>query len=162
MKQNPNILLIVMDAVRADHLSCYGYKRPTTPFLEEMAADGVIFDNAFAAAPWTPPSHASLFTGTYPSKHGVDVDYLVTESQALRCLASQAISSFRLPRVLVEGKFNSHEYLVTETMPANARPIPARWEPIRRRCREELTKSSCRTKPVRELSWWNSFLSVER
>jgi arylsulfatase A-like enzyme len=74
MKQNPNILLIVMDAVRADHLSCYGYKRPTTPFLEEMAADGVIFDNAFAAAPWTPPSHASLFTGTYPSKHGVDVD----------------------------------------------------------------------------------------
>jgi hypothetical protein len=83
--------------------------------------------------------------------------YLVTESQALRCLASQAISSFRLPRVLVEGKFNSHEYLVTETMPANARPIPARWEPIPRRCREELTKSSCRTKPVRELSWWNSF-----
>jgi arylsulfatase A-like enzyme len=54
MKQKPNILLIVMDAVRADHLSCYGYKRPTTPFLEEMAADGVIFDNAFAAAPWTP------------------------------------------------------------------------------------------------------------
>jgi arylsulfatase A-like enzyme len=61
MKQNSNILLIVMDAVRADHLSCYGYKRPTTPFLEEMAADGVIFDNAFAAAPWTSPSHASLF-----------------------------------------------------------------------------------------------------
>ena len=74
MRKNPNILLIVMDAVRADHLSCYGYKRPTTPFLEELAANGVVFDRAFAAAPWTPPSHASLFTGTYRSRHGVDVN----------------------------------------------------------------------------------------
>ena len=74
MRQYPNIILIVMDAVRADHLSCYGYSRPTTPFLEALGADGIIFDRAFAAAPWTPPSHASLFTGTYPSQHGVDVD----------------------------------------------------------------------------------------
>jgi arylsulfatase A-like enzyme len=63
-----------MDAVRADHLSCYGYSKPTTPYLETLAAEGVIFDRAFAAAPWTPPSHASLFTATYPSRHGVDVD----------------------------------------------------------------------------------------
>ena len=74
MRQNPNIILIVLDAVRADHLSCYGYDQPTTSFLEELAANGVLFDCAFAAAPWTPPSHASLFTGTYPSRHGVDVD----------------------------------------------------------------------------------------
>lgn len=74
MRQKPNIILIVLDAVRADHLSCYGYSKPTTPYLEELAAKGVIFDRAFAAAPWTPPSHASLFTGTYPSRHGVDVD----------------------------------------------------------------------------------------
>jgi len=74
LRQKPNIILIVLDAVRADHLSCYGYSKPTTPYLEELAAKGVIFDRAFAAAPWTPPSHASLFTGTYPSRHGVDVD----------------------------------------------------------------------------------------
>lgn len=74
MRQKPNIILIVLDAVRADHLSCYGYSKPTTPYLEELAAKGVIFDRAFAAAPWTPPSHASLFTGTYPSRHGVDID----------------------------------------------------------------------------------------
>lgn len=74
MRKNSNILLIVLDAVRADHLSCYGYLRPTSPYLEELAAEGVIFENAFATAPWTPPSHASIFTGAYPSRHGVDVD----------------------------------------------------------------------------------------
>jgi arylsulfatase A-like enzyme len=73
LRHNPNIILIVMDAVRADHLSCYGYSVPTTPGLDEIAAKGLIFDRAFAAAPWTPPSHASLFTGTYPARHGVDV-----------------------------------------------------------------------------------------
>ncbi|MGH7927831.1 MAG: sulfatase-like hydrolase/transferase, partial [Candidatus Binatia bacterium] len=74
MRQKPNIILIVMDAVRADHLSCYGYSRVTTPALDGLAAEALVFDRAFAAAPWTPPSHASLFTGTYPSRHGVDVD----------------------------------------------------------------------------------------
>jgi arylsulfatase A-like enzyme len=61
-----------MDAVRAGHLLCYGYNRPTTPHLEAPAADGLLFENALAAAPGR-PSHASLFTGTYPSRHGVDV-----------------------------------------------------------------------------------------
>jgi arylsulfatase A-like enzyme len=73
MTRRHNILLIVIDAVRADHLSCYGYPRPTTLGLEELAANGILFGRAFATAPWTPPSHASLFTGTYPSTHGVDV-----------------------------------------------------------------------------------------
>lgn len=72
--RRPNVLLIVLDAVRADRLSCYGYHRPTTPHLERLAEEAWLFEHAFAAAPWTPPSHASLFTGTYPSRHGVDVD----------------------------------------------------------------------------------------
>jgi arylsulfatase A-like enzyme len=74
MTQRPNILLIVMDATRFDYLSAYGYPRATTPNLDRLAENGVLFDQAFASAPWTPPSHASLFTGTYPSKHRVDVN----------------------------------------------------------------------------------------
>jgi arylsulfatase A-like enzyme len=70
MKQ-PNILLIVMDAVRPDHLSCYGYPRPTTPNLDQIAANGIIFENCFSTASWTPPSHASLFTGKYASQCGI-------------------------------------------------------------------------------------------
>ena len=86
MIDRPNILLIVMDCARFDYLSAYGYSQPTTPHLERLASDGVLFKNAFAAAPWTPPSHASLFTGTYPSKHGVDVNenlYLSAENRTL-------------------------------------------------------------------------------
>ena len=67
----PNVFLAVMDAVRPDHLSCYGYSQRTTPNIDEIADEGVLFENAFSAAPWTPPSHASMFTGMYPSQHGV-------------------------------------------------------------------------------------------
>lgn len=66
----PNVLLIVLDAARVDHFSCYGYERATTPNIDSFAADAVQFENAFAAGPWTPPSHASMFTGKYPTNHG--------------------------------------------------------------------------------------------
>lgn len=65
-----NVLWIVLDATRFDHCSVNGYDRPTTPTLETLAADGVRYTSTFAAGPWTPPSHASMFTGTYPSRHG--------------------------------------------------------------------------------------------
>ena len=67
----PNVFLAVMDAVRPDHLSCYGYSRKTTPNIDKIAQEGVLFENAFSTAPWTPPSHASMFTGMYASQHGV-------------------------------------------------------------------------------------------
>jgi len=66
-----NILLVVLDAVRKDHLSPYGYDRPTTPELNSLARTATRYEHAIAAAPWTPPSHASLFTGKYPSHCGV-------------------------------------------------------------------------------------------
>ena len=66
----PNVLLIVLDTVRADHLSLYGYGRPTTPNLERLAARSIRFDGARAAAPWTLASHATLFTGRWPHELG--------------------------------------------------------------------------------------------
>ena len=68
---SPNVLLIVLDTVRADHLSLYGYDRPTTPNLERFAKLGIRFDQARATAPWTLPSHASMFTGRWPHELGV-------------------------------------------------------------------------------------------
>ncbi len=67
----PNIVIVTIDTLRADHLSCYGYGRPTTPFIDEIAARGCVFRNAYSTAPWTAPSMASLFTGLYPREHGV-------------------------------------------------------------------------------------------
>ncbi len=69
----PNVLLIVLDTVRADHLGCYGYERPTTPRIDALAAEGLSFDWAFSTSPWTLPAHASLFTGRY--HHEVTADW---------------------------------------------------------------------------------------
>ena len=69
---SPNVLLIVMDTVRADHMSLYGYHRATTPRLQQFARQGILFENVRATAPWTLPSHASLFTGRWPHELGVE------------------------------------------------------------------------------------------
>jgi arylsulfatase A-like enzyme len=63
---SPNVLLVVMDTVAAEHLSLYGYGRPTSPTLVELAERGIRFDRAQAASSWTLPSHASMFTGSWP------------------------------------------------------------------------------------------------
>jgi len=67
----PNVLLIVLDAVRKDHLGPYGYDRPTTPNLDEFAIEATVYDHAVAAAPWTPSSHGAMFSGQYPSTSGI-------------------------------------------------------------------------------------------
>jgi arylsulfatase A-like enzyme len=67
----PNVLMIVLDTVRADRLSLYGYRRPTSPTLEALARRGIRFDQACATAPWTLPSHASMFTGRWPHELGL-------------------------------------------------------------------------------------------
>src|SRR5437870_13576415 len=69
----PNVVLISMDTTRADHLGCYGYPKPTSPNLDRLAAGGVRFSNARSQAPWTLPSHMSLFTSRLPSHHRTDV-----------------------------------------------------------------------------------------
>lgn len=66
----PNIILIVMDSVRSDALSCYGYKHLTTPNIDAIARDGVICKNAVSNSGWTLPAMASLFTGKFVSHHG--------------------------------------------------------------------------------------------
>src|SRR5690348_3570011 len=68
----PNVLVIVVDALRADHLSTYGYQRATNPYVSRLAAQGVLFQNAIATAPWTLPSHASFLTGRLPHETGAD------------------------------------------------------------------------------------------
>jgi arylsulfatase A-like enzyme len=66
----PNVVVVVLDTVRSDRVGCYGYDRETTPTLDAFAAGATRYDDAVAHAPWSVPSHASLFTGEYPSEHG--------------------------------------------------------------------------------------------
>jgi arylsulfatase A-like enzyme len=67
----PNIVFIVLDAVRADHVSWYGYDRETTPTFDMLAENGVGYRNAFSPSVWTPTVHGSIWTGEYPSHNGV-------------------------------------------------------------------------------------------
>lgn len=66
-----NVILISIDTLRADHLGCYGYERPTSPAIDRIASEGVLFKNASATSPWTLPSHGSMLTGFYPSRLGL-------------------------------------------------------------------------------------------
>jgi arylsulfatase A-like enzyme len=70
----PNVLLIVLDTVRAASLSLYGHNRPTTPNLERLARTGFVFSEARSTAPWTLPSHASMMTGRWPHELSVGWD----------------------------------------------------------------------------------------
>src|ERR1700704_3781977 len=70
-KSRPNVILITMDTVRADHLGCYGAKDIQTPTLDGLAHDGTVFEHAISQVPLTWPSHAVILTGLYPFQNGV-------------------------------------------------------------------------------------------
>ncbi|MCC6157557.1 MAG: sulfatase [Deltaproteobacteria bacterium] len=69
--RQPNVVLIMIDTLRADHLGVYGYSRPTSPNIDRFAADAVVFDRMHAVSPWTMPSTASIFTSLPPRDHGI-------------------------------------------------------------------------------------------
>ena len=69
--RHPDVFIYLIDALRADHLGCYGYDRNTSPNIDGFASDSVVFENAYTTATWTRPAVASLLTGLYPSSHGV-------------------------------------------------------------------------------------------
>jgi arylsulfatase A-like enzyme len=72
MSKRPDIVFLVLDTQRADHLSCYGYHQPDiSPALDNLASEAALFTQAVAPAQWTMPAHASMFTGLYPAQHQV-------------------------------------------------------------------------------------------
>jgi len=75
MQRKDNIIIFLMDTQRADNLSCYGYHKKTTPNIDAIADEGVIFTSNIIPGVWTLPSHASLFTGRYVSGHGADAHH---------------------------------------------------------------------------------------
>lgn len=103
-----SVILISIDTLRADHLSSYGFPRPTTPNIDAVAREGVLFRNAYSPVPVTLPAHSSMFSGTFPPAHGVrdnlhqrlpDSTFTLAELLKSRGLATAAVvSSFVLDR----------------------------------------------------------------
>ena len=86
--ERPDVILVTIDTLRADHVGCYGYSAAQTPTLDRLCREGVRFTNAFTASPITNTSHASIMTGLYPSRHGV-ADFGVPLANTHATLAEQ-------------------------------------------------------------------------
>ncbi len=82
-----NVLLVTIDSCAAQSMPCYGYDRETTPNFCKFASDNIFFTNAFANAPWTLPSHASIFTGLLPTHHKVNKEYIDPLSPSIPLLS---------------------------------------------------------------------------
>ena len=82
-----NVILVIIDDLRPDHLGCYGYKKNVSPAIDALAADSVLFENAFSQAPYTLPSTMSIFTSVYPSSHGMFFVYKDKLSTRLQTIA---------------------------------------------------------------------------
>lgn len=91
-----HILLYVLDALRHDHLSCYGYHRETSPAIDRLSDDAVIFQNSFTVSTWTRPAAASILSGLYPGAHGVLTRNDIFSEEILR-----------IPEVLAENGFRT-------------------------------------------------------
>lgn len=96
----PNVVVILLDTLRADVLSFYGAQEERAPYLAKLAAEGTVFENAFSTSTWTAPSTASMLTGMYPDRHGVTRGFLAqfregeaVEEGALEQMELLAISS---------------------------------------------------------------------
>jgi arylsulfatase A-like enzyme len=83
-RAKPNIVLITIDTVRADHVGCYGATGVSTPTLDALASDGVVFERAIAQVPLTFPSHAAIMTGLYPFQNGAQ-DFTSPPLDGCRC-----------------------------------------------------------------------------
>ncbi len=99
------IILISIDTIRADHLSCYGYKYPTTPNIDAFAQNACLFENCFADKPFTRPSHASMFTGVISPVHGVhDNEHIFSDMLPT------------LPEILTENGYSTYGIVSAEVL----------------------------------------------
>ncbi len=145
----PDVILVTIDTLRADHVGCYGYKRIKTPALDQLCADGVRFDHAITAAPITNSSHASILTGLYPSNHGVS-DFGVPLSSAhvtiARLLKQQGYKTGAfIGAVILDSKALAPGFDRGFDTYANfpeKPPTTSRWERVERRGAEVVKRAN--------------------
>lgn len=139
-RKRPNLILISIDTLRADHLGCYGYSRPTSPIIDKFASEGLLFEDVSSTSPWTLPSHASVLTGLYPHHTGVRTrrnslpDSVVTLADVFtkhNFITAAAVNSYWLNRNnrLNQG-FHDFAYVredVKQIAPSNIENMALKW-----------------------------------
>jgi arylsulfatase A-like enzyme len=104
--EKPNILLITVDSFRHDHVGAYGYALPTTPNIDRIANEGIIFKNAITQGGWTSPAMISLFTSNYPSVHGVESRYDNFPCEKNSLIMKLREAGYQAPAALSANYFN--------------------------------------------------------
>lgn len=159
--QPPNLVVITVDTLRADHLECYGYKAVKTPRINALAADGILVENAYTPVPLTLPSHASIFTGTYPVFHGVRDFTGFTLSKDRTTLATMLkFAGYRTGAVVasavLEARWGINQGFdfYYDNFPA---ALPQNWQVVAERRGDEVVRESLRwleTKPKGPFFLW--------
>ena len=148
-QEPPNVILISLDTVRADHLGCYGYERDTSPALDALAEVSTRYETSYATSPWTLPTHASMFTGkhsfehgarTYPIPPGVEATnnanvlapgHLtlaeILSAEGYRTGAVVANSTYLKPAFKVDQGFAPQDYLVKRVRAPDVTRLAVRW-----------------------------------
>lgn len=116
--RTPNVVLVVIDTLRADHLGCYGYERPTSPNIDAFAAQATRYSRALSAGAWTVPSHASLFTGKPPFAHGARTFRVDEPTNNVSPLAEAEVT---LAEALLQSGYRTGAFV------ANAAYLSQKW-----------------------------------
>ncbi|MCS6835448.1 MAG: sulfatase [Anaerolineae bacterium] len=150
MPSKPHILFIILDTLRRDHLSLYGYARSTSPALEDFAQRALTFQRAISPAQWTIPAHASLFTGLYPAQHGLTQAFGTlsamhpTLAEILRQADYQTVAFCNNPLLglLDHGLQRGFEHFYNYAGATPNRPIDSARSPLRRRLAQRLRRTA--------------------
>lgn len=132
-RNRPPVILIVLDTVRAAHLSVYGYSRETTPNLKKLSDDAMVYKHAIAASDHSLSAHASIFTGLYPSHHGVyfappDFSVPTPVGPQLRTLAEILLDAgYRTIGVVANHGFLNHAFGFSQGFQHFDQRVPVRF-----------------------------------
>lgn len=128
----PNVVVALLDAARADHLSCYGHANRTTPFIDELAAEGVRYSRAFSNSIFSLPSYASIFTGQHPSVHGaVDWSRRIERNTLVSALNEAGYATHAVSTHLVSDQFGIGDaFDQVELVPVSSRDLVFSDDPV--------------------------------
>jgi arylsulfatase A-like enzyme len=138
-----------LDTARFDRFGCYGHDRDTTPFIDSLAADGTLYDQAYSNSIWSLPAYGSLFTGMYPSQHGaVDWGKRIERNSLIEGLSAAGYRTHAISPHVVSGEFNIEPAFSTaEWVRKPGTDLPFEDDPAVERVRQR-TRSGSLSSPV--------------
>jgi arylsulfatase A-like enzyme len=135
----PNIIVLLLDTARADHLSPYGYSRDTTPFLDEFNKESVTYDRAYSSSIWSLPAYASLFTGERPSEHGaIDWGKAIEENRLVNEFNDSGYDTYAVSPHLISGEHGiKQSFDKTVSVSPPGRDLPFEPDPVAERVQRQ-------------------------